>query len=261
MNTKEYAKQYYQKNKARLKAYKKKYNAENKERNAKACKAYNDSHKAQLSDHRKKYRKDNIKKIKENIVKNKDKISAWARSYNQKNRFIISEKRKRYYEKHRCEILANNKKWRAEHKDERRVYQREYSRKHKKIRRENNPTYKFIETIRRRISVALRTNNKSGKSVELLGCSAKFGRQYIEDQWYSNKLTGEPMSWKNHNSAGAGRWQIHHIIPLQYFDMNNPEEQRKAFHYSNCQPLWFEDHLEAHRKLRENEILKEVKRC
>jgi len=50
------------------------------------------------------------------------------------------------------------------------------------------------------------------------------------------------MSWSN-LGAGAGTWQIDHINPVSNYDLTTPEGQRAAFHYSNTQPLWYEEHL------------------
>ena len=35
-----------------------------------------------------------------------------------------------------------------------------------------------------------------------------------------------------------GSFEIDHIIPLKAFDLTDEFQQRKAFHYSNCQPLY-----------------------
>lgn len=41
------------------------------------------------------------------------------------------------------------------------------------------------------------------------------------------------MSWDNKNE-----WQIDHIIPTNLFDITQESEQLRAFHFSNCRPLW-----------------------
>ena len=58
------------------------------------------------------------------------------------------------------------------------------------------------------------------------------------------------MTWKNYGN-GPNHWQIHHICPLEFFDMNDPIEQQQAWHYSNTKPLWYEDHCEEHQKINE----------
>jgi len=53
-----------------------------------------------------------------------------------------------------------------------------------------------------------------------------------------HKFTFE-MSWNNHGSY----WHIDHIKPCSKFDLSNPEEQQKCFHYTNMQPLPAIDNL------------------
>ena len=43
------------------------------------------------------------------------------------------------------------------------------------------------------------------------------------------------MSWKNH---GLNGWHIDHIKPVSKYNLLDPEEQKKCFHYTNLQPLW-----------------------
>ena len=44
-------------------------------------------------------------------------------------------------------------------------------------------------------------------------------------------------------SQGSKLGQIDHIIPCKTFDMSDPEQQRKCFHYTNLQPLWQYENL------------------
>jgi hypothetical protein len=43
----------------------------------------------------------------------------------------------------------------------------------------------------------------------------------------------EGMSWDNHGSY----WEVDHIIPCDSFNMQDIEQQKLCFHYTNLQPL------------------------
>jgi len=40
-----------------------------------------------------------------------------------------------------------------------------------------------------------------------------------------------------------GVWHVDHIKAVANFDLEDEEEQKKCFHYTNLQPLWAEDNL------------------
>ena len=75
---------------------------------------------------------------------------------------------------------------------------------------------------------------KTKPSIEYLGCSAVYFREYIQ-----KKMTPD-MNWDN----------IHydHIKPISKFDLNNADELLECCHYSNFQPLLETDNLEKSNK-------------
>jgi hypothetical protein len=48
------------------------------------------------------------------------------------------------------------------------------------------------------------------------------------------------MTWKNHTVFG---WHIDHVRPCCAFDLTKPEDQKKCFHHTNLQPLWWHENL------------------
>ena len=95
---------------------------------------------------------------------------------------------------------------------------------------------KIKDTLRSRVDQALRWSGtkKSAKTMDLIGCSIPELRAYLEAQW----LPG--MSWDNWARDG---WHIDHIRPCSSFDLTDPEQQRQCFHFTNLQPLWWQDNL------------------
>ena len=73
---------------------------------------------------------------------------------------------------------------------------------------------------------------KARPSLDLLGCSAEEYRVYLE------RLFEPGMDWENREE-----WHIDHVIPLASFDLSDPDQQARAFHYTNTRPMWAEDNL------------------
>ena len=105
-----------------------------------------------------------------------------------------------------------------------------------------NIQHKLKVTLRNRIGKALKRKNstKAFKTVELLGCSLDDFKTYLENKFQDG------MSWDNHTTFG---WHIDHIIPLDAFDLTKAEEQLKACHYTNLQPLWWKENLQKNNRI------------
>ena len=124
-------------------------------------------------------------------------------------------------------LFSSEREWRA-------TYQNLYN----KQRSKTDINFKLLSRIRTRLNKALAGNYKIGSTIDNLGCSIEELKKHLEKTFRPNPKTGEVMSWNNH-----GSWHIDHIKPLSKFDLTDPEQQRKACHYSNLQPLWAEENL------------------
>ena len=93
-------------------------------------------------------------------------------------------------------------------------------------RRKEDPQFAMRCRLRSRIGKWLK-GAKSAHTMELVGCLVEVCMLWIESQF----LPG--MTWENQHL-----WHIDHMKPLDSFDALDPEEQRKACHYTNLQPLW-----------------------
>jgi hypothetical protein len=128
-------------------------------------------------------------------------------------------------------------------------YKRQYRKKYKerfpekvkaekKIYKTNrihkDPAFKILQRMRARILLVLHGKRKFASSLQLLGCSPDFLKFYLESRFK------EGMTWDNYGVKG---WHIDHIIPCASFDFTKTEDQKKCFHYSNLQPLWWFDNL------------------
>lgn len=119
--------------------------------------------------------------------------------------------------------------------------------KYMKFKRKNDINFRVKDLLRSRIYNALKHNKKSKHTIELIGCSINFLRNYIEKQF------SKGMTWKNWGRHRKGEfkkfWQLDHIRPCSSFDLSKPEEQLKCFNYTNLQPLWSEDNIKKHCKV------------
>jgi hypothetical protein len=139
------------------------------------------------------------------------------------------------YSKNHWDYLRNDckdclSKWRKKNREKINEKFKYYEKMRKKI----DPKFKLIKTLRSRLGNALKRKHsiKNNTTLELIGCSPIFLISYLE-----SKFT-EGMTWDNH-----GKWHIDHIIPCCSFNLENEEEQKKCFHYTNLQPLWAKDNL------------------
>lgn len=94
-----------------------------------------------------------------------------------------------------------------------------------------NPELRLKQNISRRIRKCLEFINcrKDSATVQLLGCTIPEFKAHLESQF-------EPgMSWDNYSRDG---WHIDHRVPLAAFNLFDPHQQRLAFNFENCRPMW-----------------------
>jgi len=164
-------------------------------------------------------------------------LSCGQKKHYKENRDKIN-KRKRLYAINNPDIRIKRretcKRYQKEHPEKRRSYEKE------KIK--NDPVYKFIRRTRSRIKNLIKEAGckKIYKTIELLGCTALKAKEHIEKQFK------EGMTWENHGFYG---WHIDHIIPCASFDLTDPKQQKKCFHYTNLQPLWAKENISKGAKI------------
>ena len=105
---------------------------------------------------------------------------------------------------------------------------------HRKKRLANDLNFKIAANLRSRVSQASKRGTKAGSAVDDLCCSIEEFKGYIAKKF---KLG---WTWDN---RGRYTWHLDHITPLSAFDLTNREQCRQAFHYTNYQPLGWEENL------------------
>jgi hypothetical protein len=110
-----------------------------------------------------------------------------------------------------------------------------------KLRTLHKLKMQIVKRLRTSLCDAIRNYRakKSDATHKLLGCSFEYFFKYLEGKFEAG------MHWGNHgrSTKGIKRWQIDHIKPISAFNILDPDEQKKCFHYSNLQPLWWEENI------------------
>lgn len=195
----------YQKNIQKVREYSKKYNSENADKLREKGRAYYAANKEK----QKQYQKRRREEIKSDPVRHKkaqlDRKERWNR-----DKAKIKARKKIY----NIENREKNNKQKA---------------KQRAIQRATNHEFKLLESMRSRVWHALKGAKKSDRTINLVGCTIKELRVYIENLWTNN------MSWENYRHSG---WHVDHIVPCCQFNLADPEQQKICFHYTNLRPLW-----------------------
>jgi hypothetical protein len=158
---------------------------------------------------------------------NKAKRTAKMREYRSRRRDHYKRVTQEYQIKNKERLYARQKEWVAANRDKVRATLKRHDQK----MRAASPEYRLKKAMRCRIYTALKGIRKMKKTFEFLGCTAQELRQHLESQF-------EPgMTWQNYGS----HWHVDHVFPLAWFDLSDPEHQKKAFGLKNMQPMWAEE--------------------
>jgi hypothetical protein len=163
---------------------------------------------------------------------NKNSVKLWA----QKNKSIIQANKREYYNKNRALVLEK----RAAHYKERDVEAHAaWRRQYEKNKKANDVEYRIVRLLRNRLGAAMRGKQKTASTIELLGCDVEHFKLFLEAEFE------EGMTWENYGrpTDGGPGWQVDHIRPCASFNLEDAEEQKRCFHWTNLQPLWAADNL------------------
>jgi hypothetical protein len=255
-------KRYYNNNKEVLNAQNKEWRENNKEKYLTKNKEWRENNKEWVKQYRqtKKYKEQEKIRNKKYKDKNKDKLIKLCKEWREKKKKSdpnydkeryykhrekqLAHKRKKYEEKKDI-LLAKSKEWRENNQ----AWIKDYRKKRRTINKDRQiqrykeePSYRLKVLLRRRIADCIKRNkmSKDLHTMELLGTDIETARIHLENQFKEN------MSWDNHGNYG---WHIDHIIPCSSFDLTDIEQQKKCFHYTNLQPLWWWDNLSKGSKI------------
>lgn len=183
---------------------------------------------------------------------NKDRINAYRKEWDIKNAEHVLQKRKQRYANKSDEIKAKRKEYYYKNKQKciesvnnyisnNLLKVRQRQRDHHRKKKSTDASYSILKVLRTRINAALKNKAKKAyKTKELVGCDMATLIKHLES------LFLDGMNWDNYGLKG---WHVDHIIPCASFDFTDIEQQKKCFHYTNLQPLWWHDNLKKSSKL------------
>jgi hypothetical protein len=117
---------------------------------------------------------------------------------------------------------------------------RKYEREYRCNRRKEDIFFKIKGNMSARLSDLINKRNLGTTTLELIGCDRETFISHIEKQFTKG------MTWENYGLKG---WHVDHIIPLSSFNLTIEDEVKKACHFTNLQPLWWQDNLEKSNKI------------
>jgi hypothetical protein len=162
------------------------------------------------------YKKEYNKRYRE---KNRDKLNEYCKNWRYENDDKMKAKRKLYYQENKEDIIKKNY---------------EYC----KNREKTDSLYKLTRGIRALILISFKKQftTKSKKTIEILGCSFEEFKLHLESQF------DDKMNWENQGTY----WHMDHIIPIS--SAETEEDVYRLNHYTNFQPLYWEDNLKKSNK-------------
>ncbi len=195
---------------------------------------------------RKNYYRKRDKKLatkKSHYENNREKLKKKQREYNarmsgtdiQKER--DKKRHRKYYDANSEKVIGRTRQYDIENHEKQQAYRTRYARE----RRKADPAMRLAGNLRGRLSRALRMSGSRKHQSAM-----EFGLPTIQDLMsYLERLFETGMNWSNRGNE-EGCWEVDHIMPLQGegVDLNEPSHQYALCHYSNLQPLWFEDNRE-----------------
>ena len=170
-------------------------------------------------------------------LRKKMRLKAERKRYNEKHKDRIKKQRKVYYDVNKDKIRERHKVYRVANKEKLKAYRevnKERVRNYRSTQYHNNPQYKLRVLLRSRLQISLKNTAKVGSAVKDLGCSINELKSYLESKFQPG------MTWNNHGQYG---WHIDHIKPLASFDLTDRKQLLEACHYTNLQPMWWNDNL------------------
>ena len=219
-----------------------------------------EKNKEKIAAYTREYNQINKEKIKERrkkyLKQNKEKIEKqqkeYVREYNKKNKSKVKERNKNNYKKNKDKVAENNKKYYAENKQRCLKINKEW----KKNNRDRTNT-NYNDRYRKDVMLNLNHRMSSGVRNSLTSNNLSKNRKHWEDivgytkeelQKHLESLFIGNMRW---DKILNGEIHVDHIIPISFFKFKSMDDVEFKYCWSlnNLQPLWAKDNLRKNNKI------------
>lgn len=163
--------------------------------------------------------------------------NASVKKWQQNNREKVKENGRKWAQTNREKVNALNRKRRKRPKYKKRRNARE------RERNNTDPQFRLAKNLRSRLWYALKGKTKSASTMALLGCTVAYLIKHLESQFQPG------MTWENQKE-----WHVDHMMPCASFDLEDPEQQKQCFHYTNLQPMWATENMSKNDKVIYNRV-------
>lgn len=176
----------------------------------------------------------------------------YGAEYRKNNKEKENQRSREYYKQNKKSCLEYHKTWRLknyikkerkkkiftdEEIKERKEKKKEYARIYYRNYYKKNISQKIALRFKQRLWRLLKGKKVKFKIEELIGCTKEYLVKYLENKFEKG------MTWNNH-----GEWHIDHIKSCISFNLEDDNELKKCFNYTNLRPLWAIDNLKRAKK-------------
>jgi hypothetical protein len=130
----------------------------------------------------------------------------------------------KWYFKNRQKKAEINRKWKQENKEKFDAWLCSYR---SNLDSSKLEIAKSIKKIKASIDYAITRNKNCDRTISEVGYSVFELKEHLEGAFKKG------MGWSNY-----GVWKISFVVPLNGFNLSNPQEIKRAFHYTNLKPAW-----------------------
>ena len=168
--------------------------------------------------------------------KNIENLRIKRKKYYKENKLVILSKAESYKELNKENVLLSAKKYRENNKEKIAISKRISTNK----RYKKDGFFRVSTQLRKYVTRYFNIKTKPKKTMDIIGCNPielKNRFEFLFEDW---------MSWDNYG-YGKNKWVIDHKIPLS--SAKNIDDLYSLCHYTNLQPLSWEDNMKKGNKL------------